>query len=220
MENFFDKKMKLIEDMSFENLELINADLQEARIMNSSFSGCLFKELNIEGVKFYPSSLFTDCTFVKLDFTRSTMISHEGKFIKCKFKNCKIKNLDFDFTRFENCVFENCVLEKINFNASSFSDCKISSKLKDVTFNGIYNTNQSNFETLVNVDFSDSDFGDYVTFNNCDLSTVTPPENTLFDKILYPVNSKDKTILSTGDVNKTVIDYSSEDFKKMFGSAN
>lgn len=216
MKDFFSTKVKVVENMDFKEIRFFNTDFRECRIMNSNFSNCLFEQLNLVGAKFYPDSYFKACDFIKVDFSKSTMINHKSVFSKCKFKDCQIKSLDFDFTRFENCMFKNCTFEKINFSASNFQNCRISGILKDVTFNGIYNSNQSNFKTLVEVDFSDAQFGDYVTFQDCDLSTVYPPRGTNFDEILYRINSKDKTILSTGDSDKTVINYSTEDFKKMF----
>lgn len=55
------------------------------------------------------------------------------------------------------------------------------------------------------VNFSESIFSDYVGFEDCDLSTCTPPMGTTFNEILSNVDLNDLKHLSTGSKDRYVI---------------
>jgi hypothetical protein len=59
--------------------------------------------------------------------------------------------------------------------------------MADVFFHGNYSsdiTEGSKPNPMYEVDFSEATFGQYVVFNDCDLSTCTPPSGSTFDSLL------------------------------------
>jgi uncharacterized protein YjbI with pentapeptide repeats len=173
---------------------------------NVQFSDCIFNKSVLSGSKIYFDTHFKNCQFLNVDLSKTTIGSNSGIYENCTFSKCNFKRQLFQKTRFVNIDFLNCKFNGANFNNSSFLNCKFTGKLEDVTFNGIYNTNESEFVTLVNVDFSGATFGEFVTFTQCDLSTCIPPRNNTFDELLYNLYRNDKSIKSTGSNDRIVLE--------------
>lgn len=203
-EKTWDLKTK-IESRDFDNYDFTKTNFNSAIFNNVNFSHCVFEQSNLANSKIFYDSNFEYCLFENLDLSHTTVGSHKGTYQDCIFKKCNFKRKEFNFTRFINCKFESCALTKINFNASSFKNCQFIGKLSDVNFNGIYDTNQSEFKTLENVDFSESTLGDFVTFHHCDLSTCTAPKGFKFSELLYSLYETDANIMSTGSKDRIIL---------------
>lgn len=128
-----------------------------------------------------------------------------GLFSACQFKKCNFLGQHFHSPRFEDCVFDNCKLRRMSCNDASFLNCKFIGRLDDVTFNGIYHPTPSHYTPLEKVDFSEATFGEFVSFDACDLSTCIPPKDHTFDELLYQIYSNDPSVLTTGSSDRIIL---------------
>ena len=94
----------------------------------------------------------------------------------------------------------------MNFNDASFLRTKFIGKIEDTTFNGLYHKQSTGHPILDEVDFSQAIFGDFVTFEDCDLSNSSPPDGRRFEDLLYQIQSSAPKTLSTGSADRLVID--------------
>jgi fluoroquinolone resistance protein len=195
-----------ITSQNFNNFDFTKTDFNSAIFDKVNFNHCIFDESKLAGSKIFNSSDFDYCLFKNVDLSRTTIGSHKGIYQNCIFEKCNFKGVLFNFTQFINCRFEKCKLINISFNASSFKDCQFIGKLADVSFNGLYDQNQSKYKILDKIDFSEALFGEFVTFYYCDLSTSIPPKGRTFDELLYQIHSNDPGVLSTGSKDRLILD--------------
>ncbi|MGQ1784454.1 pentapeptide repeat-containing protein [Saccharicrinis sp. GN24d3] len=206
MEKKWELKTRIVEE-EFNDLNFSQINFNSAVFQKVKFNDCIFSKSNFKGTKVF-ESLFNNCKFLKLDLSKSTLGSNDGIYKNCVFEKCNFKGKEFNFTRFSDCIFNKCTIANINFNASSFEKCKFVGKIENVSFNGIYDTNKSTYKTLVDVDFKEATFGDFVTFFDCDLSSCIPPEGKKFDDLLYYIYQNNTNVLSTGTKDKIIIEQS------------
>ena len=171
---------------------------------NFTFHGCVFNKSKLDQAGFFNCN-FVDCIFDKVSFKNVAIGAEGGLYSKCKFLNCDFKGRGFSYPHFQECLFSKCKLVNVNFNDSSFNNTKFIGKLEDVSFNGIYHKGDTKYKVLEHVDFSEAEFGEFVNFYDCDLSTCIPPQGTTFDKLLYQIYSNDPNVLSTGSEDRIVL---------------
>lgn len=198
------EKYSKYENQIFDDFDFTNTIFRNAAFKNVTFKGCLFYKSNMNHIGLWSSS-FIDCKFVELDLRNMSMGADGGLFERCFFQKCDFRGQYFWYPLFKDCVFEKCKLKKIDFNDSSFFKCKFIGKLEDVTFNGMYHKKETGLKPLDYTDFSEAILGDYVGFEDCDLSTCIPPQGKSFDEILYVVNLNEPHHLSTGTADRYVI---------------
>ena len=151
------------------------------------------------------SSDFINCQFINANLRDMSIGAEGGCFKDCLFQKCDFRGQYFWFPHFYNCIFEKCKLKKIDLNDASFHHCKFIGKMEEITFNGMYHKTDTRIKPLDYVDFSDAIFGEFVSFEDCDLSTCIPPKGTTFEYLLYVINLNDPKCLSTGSKDKYVI---------------
>ena len=195
-----------ISQHTFENFDFSNTDFNSAIFENVIFKDCLFFKSNLCGSKLFYQSRFENCRFISVNLSNTTFGSNKGIYKNCLFEKCDFKGRDFNFTEFINCDFVKAKLKNINFNGSKFENCRFIGKIEDTNFNGIYDTNPNSTNCLKKVDFSETIFGEFVTFFNCDLDTCIPPIGSLFNELLYNLYLNDPSILSTGSKDRIVLE--------------
>ncbi|WP_083891511.1 pentapeptide repeat-containing protein [Fibrella aestuarina] len=200
----WDLKTRIIENV-FSNCDFTQTNFNSAIFDKVIFVDCYFDKTGVSGSKLFHKSSFKNCQFMGVNFYNSTFGSNDGNYEDCLFFKCNFQGKEFNFTNFINCRFDNCKLKNINFNGSSFDGCNFIGKLSDITFNGIYDTNKGRMPVLKNVNFYESVFGEFVTFIDCDFSTITPPKGQSFDSILYKLYESQPNVLSSGSKDRIVI---------------
>lgn len=203
-QNFSWKKYTKYENKLFENCNFTNTFFENAAFNSVTFKDCLFSKCNMSNIGLWNSN-FINCNFITVDLRDMPIGAEGGLFDKCLFQKCDFRGQYFWYPLFKYCVFEKCKFKKIDFNDSSFCYCKFIGKLEDVTFNGIYHKKNTGLNPIDYVDFSEAIFGEYVGFENCDLSTSTPPKGKKFDELLYIADLNDLGYLSTGSKDRYVI---------------
>lgn len=198
------KEYTKYENQQFENCDFTNAVFEKAAFKNVTFKDCLFFKCNVNHIGLWSSNFF-NCKFIGVDLRNMPIGADGGLFEDCLFQRCDFRGQYFWYPLFRKCIFENSKLKKIDFNDASFHYCKFIGKLEDVTFNGIYHKKDTGLKPLDYVDFSEAILGDYVGFENCDLSTCIPPFGKTFEELLYIVDLNDIGHLSTGTKDRYVI---------------
>lgn len=178
---------KKVENKIFKAFDFSDTLFNYPIFENVQFEDCLFNKSDIEDARIYGCS-FINCHFIKIDFRTATLGAHKGIFKNCRFDNCDFRNASFYEPEFKNCTFNKCKLNKIDFKASSFESCKFIGKMSNVVFRGndksdLYQNPTPN--TMYNIDFSEATFGEFVDFEDCDLSTCIPPKGTTFEELLF-----------------------------------
>ena len=200
---------KLTENSKFSNENYLDydfsfCDFNKSYFVNSNFENCIFQKGKSLQLAFF-NCRFKNCKFINFDFRSIPVGADGGVFSSCHFLSCNFKGRQFEYPHFDLCLFDKCILKNINFNDASFYKTKFIGKLEDVTFNGLYHKKSSGFKIIDYVDFSDAILGEFVTFENCDLSTSVPPMGTQFSEFLYQIKEDSPHILSTGSRDKVVI---------------
>ena len=177
---------KKIENKTFKAFDFSYTLFNYPIFKNVQFEDCLFNKSNMEDARIYGSS-FINCHFIKIDFRTVTLGAHKGLFKSCRFDYCDFRNASFYEPEFKNCTFNRCKLSKVDFKASSFESCKFIGKMSDVIFRGndksdLYQDSKPN--SMYNIDFSEVILGEYVDFEDCDLSTCIPPKGRTFEEVL------------------------------------
>lgn len=192
-----------IENITFNSFDFSGTLFNYPIFENVQFEDCLFNRSDITDARIYGSS-FINCRFIKIDFRTATIGAHKGLFRSCRLENCDFRNASFYEPEFINCEFYDCKLRNVDFKASSFESCRFVGKLSNVIFRGndksdLYSNPTPN--SMYNIDFSEAILGEYVDFDDCDLSTCIPPKRKTFEELLskseyYPNR------LSTGHKNR------------------
>lgn len=174
-----------VENHIYENVDFTGTDFNHPIFQNVVFKNCTFKKCNLDDTRLY-SCNFYDCVFDKVDLRGATIGAHGGDFKNCVFKGCNFQRQRFHTPRFYNCIFDKCKLKGWEPQASYFENCKIIGHLIEVVFyNNFYYDIDKNCDNLFHsIDFSQAIFGEYIIFENCDLSKSTPPNGYTFDELL------------------------------------
>ena len=119
--------------------------------------------------------------------------------------------MDFIRAEFVDTDFINCRLKNIEFNASSFENCKFDGVLDNVWFMGTFplkslaeQFGQSKPNKMENVSFENADLIDLTISDGCDLSTVKLKNNGRyfkFDRWLDRLRALEKAIATWEDGN-------------------
>ena len=192
-------------NQNFVDYDFTKTNFNSSIFENTNFENCLFESSVLKGSRIFYNSNFESCIFKNITLSHTTFGSHKGTYKKCVFENCEYKGKDFNFTQFIDCKFIKTKFTTVNFNGSQFRNCIFEGKFKDVTFNGIYDCNPDFKACLHQCDFFNATFGDFVSFENCDLSTCTAPKDTAFKEILYQLDASNPKLLSTGSPDRIVI---------------
>lgn len=171
---------------TFAALDFSGTNFNRAVFFTVRFNDCLFNRSNLKGVKCFTCN-FENCEFDRIDL-RQTIFAQGGLFKNCVFKKCNFQGVSFNSPHFAGCMFDNCKFKKNDFNDASFESCTFIGTLEDVTFNGMYHEVKTGYKPLEKVDFSEAVFGEFVGFDNCDLSTCIPPKGKTFEELLYVVD--------------------------------
>jgi fluoroquinolone resistance protein len=203
------KEFKWDKPTKFEKQVFINFDFTQANFdgvlfIECDFNGCIFKKCTPGSLGIFGSN-FTKCNFESFDFRRISVGANGGTFESCIFEKCNFSGRHFEYPHFELCIFDRCKIKNVNFNDASFSKTKFIGKIEDSTFNGLYHKKSTGHKIIDQVDFSEAIFGDFLTFENCDLSNSTPPKGKSFGDLLYQIYSNDPTTLSTGSSDRIVL---------------
>jgi fluoroquinolone resistance protein len=192
------------ENEAFKDYDFSGSQFDNVLFIGCTFENCIFKKGNAGNLGIFGCD-FSDCTFDSFDFKKISVGANGGKFTSCKFTKCNFTGRQFEYPHFDSCVFDQCKIKNVNFNDASFKRTKFIGKIEDTTFNGLYHKKSTGYKIIDEVDFSMAVFGDFVTFEDCDLSNSIPPNGKRFEELLYQIYADDPKTLSTGSTDRIVI---------------
>lgn len=198
-------KLTNFRDKRFERYDFTDTSFDNVNLWNVNLIGCDFTGSDFSGVGVFACD-FTGCAFTKADLRRMPIGNQGGTFRDCTFTMCDLRGQGMWLPHFANCTFDRCKLTGVNFNDATFESCTFIGKLADVTFNGIYHRERNGRPPLRDVDFSRAVLGEFVTFEDCDLASCTPPAGRRWDKLLYRLFRSRPSVLSTGSKDRIVLD--------------
>lgn len=175
-----------ISNEKFDGFDFSETDFNHPVFDRVEFNDCVFVRSILNDARTY-GCVFRNCSFLGVDLRTITLGARGGIFEKCKFDKCDFRGGMFFRPEFIGCSFSNCKWKGVDFKASYLERCKFSGKLQDVVFRGRYTddlTEGARFNSMTGVDFSSAILGEYVAFDDCDLSSAIPPKGTSFEVLL------------------------------------
>jgi fluoroquinolone resistance protein len=168
----------LVKDVTLKDIDFSYADFSSSWMETNRFENCLFVKTDFTDAPDHGNA-FDHCTFHQSKFKLAVLGYKGSHYRNCIFRECGFQRTNFIRPEFVNTDFINCRLKSIDFNASSFENCKFEGLLEDVWFRGTFPSasqierfGQPKINKMENVSFENADLH-YPAFSNwCDLSTV------------------------------------------------
>ena len=148
----------IIHGARWRNLDFSNSKLAGLRLMRGLIENCRFDKCNLQSVRIWATS-FREVSFKGANLRGSVLGgAHEGvrnTFTGVDFSEANLTGTIYQAAGFERCTFCNAKLAKIDFQTSTFTDCRFEGELDDVIFypRGFKGEDYPPNE-MVNVDFS------------------------------------------------------------------
>lgn len=134
----------------------------------STIKNCWFKNTDFSGIGFFENCIIEDSIFEKVNFHSAAFA--RVTLLNCHFFNCDFRGVYFNTSVFENVIFEKCQIKDTEINPSNLKNIIYIGKLVDARFIS------QKPQTKLLVDFSNCQL-DFVSFENCDLTQVKPPND-------------------------------------------
>jgi len=181
-------------------------ELRRITFRSADFTGAVFKRTRLELSVFSDSSFdtcslrsiaelgdtFENCSFRKANF-RDAVLGYMGsRFRRCVFEQTDFIQTGFIRPEFDDSLFDSCRFSGADFNGGSFERCEFRGEMRGVWFRGGFpapaiaerwGTPRPN--TMTSVSFQKAKLIDATFSNQCDLSSVVPPDDgrhALFDR--------------------------------------
>jgi len=148
----------IVHGVKWRNLDFTGSKLAGLRLMHGFVENCRFDDCNLQGVRIWATS-FRDVSFKGANLRGSVLGGvHEAvrnTFVGVDFSDSDLSASTYEAAAFEHCVFSNAKLVKIDFQTSTFADCRFEGELDDVLFyRRAFNGEKYPPNEMVNVDFS------------------------------------------------------------------
>jgi fluoroquinolone resistance protein len=192
------------ENEAFEAYDFSDSNFDGVVFIGCTFEDCVFSKGTSGSLGIFACN-FRACSFDSFDFRRVALGADGGEFADCIFTKCNFTGRHFSYPHFESCIFDRCKIKNVNFNDTSFRKTVFIGKIEDTTFNGMYHSKATGRPAIDKVDFARATLGDFVTFEDCDLSNSIPPAGRAFAELLYQFYEDDPNTLSTGSPDRMVV---------------
>jgi uncharacterized protein YjbI with pentapeptide repeats len=169
-----------IQGGKWRNLDFTGGKLNELRLMDCEIENCIFDGCELKGARIWAST-FRDSSFRGADLSGSVLGGvKEGVrnvFAGVDFSDSNLTGTIYQAAAFERCLFRGAKLVKIDFQTTTFTDCRFEGELDDVLFyyrgfgGDKYPPNE-----MVNVDFSKARLR-HVGFRGLTLDRVRLPHD-------------------------------------------
>lgn len=148
--------------------ELVSSDLAQPIFYGCNFDKCRFEKTDFSNSRFFNKTTLRNCEFISVDFRSSGL--NDSQFENCIFTKCDFRQTSFVDCHFKSCKFAQCKIVDTSFSVRNINDVTFAGKLQEVNFVS------GGEPTLLHADFKKCKL-DYVSFQNCDLKVIIPPED-------------------------------------------
>lgn len=169
-----------IENCSIKDVDFSGANLNGLILSNNYFENCLFEKTKCENWKMW-NNTFNGCMFKQASLKKSTLGAVRGEqrnhYRQIIFERCNlIKTSNFSAS-YIGCLFDNCSLNDVDFQGSTFDDCKFKGIIEDVLFyNHAFKGEIFPLNEMKNVDFSEALLR-HVEFRKLNMDSVLWPSD-------------------------------------------
>jgi len=162
--------------------DLTGASLRHLGLTDATLTDCVLRDADLTHFRTWRCT-FTDCDLSGAVLTDAVLSSrHRGTgttWRNCTFNEVTLDGVVAEGGDFEGCVFERVRMANMVFNGCSFTDCRITGVLDNVTFTGANQPPGTRPVTMANLDLRDCRLTN-VGFAGLRLSGVLlPPRDSL-----------------------------------------
>lgn len=168
----------LVKGVFANGLDLSFVDFSGSWLEGNRLEDCLFVGTDFEDVSDH-GNMFVNCVFNRCKFNLAVLGYKGSKYRNCTFRECDFQGSSFVRPEFTDTDFLSCRLKGVDFNASSFENCKFEGLLEEVWFRGTFPTElqvqefgQPRINKMVDVSFENAELVDLTFSDGCDLSSV------------------------------------------------
>lgn len=163
------------------NLDFTAGKLRHLRLFGSELNNCVFDRCQLEDFRVWATK-FNDCSFRETKLRGSALGAvQDGKrnvYSGVDFSGADLCETAYTATVFERCIFRNSKLKRIDFQTSTFTDCKFEGELHDVLFyQRAYGGESFPPNEMLNVDFRQAKMHD-IGFRGLTLEHVKLPNDS------------------------------------------
>ncbi len=183
--------------INWQNLDLTGSELNGIRFFDSKIRNCLFEECQLQDLRLW-STVIADSSFRGANLRNAALGGvQDGKrniYSRVDFSEADLRDTAYQAACFERCVFRNAKLVKVDFQTSTFTDCRFEGELRDVLFyRRGFNGEAFPPNEMVNVDFSRAKLRD-VGFRGLTLDRVRLPQDAEHIVIKNFASALDKAV--------------------------
>lgn len=176
-------EVRRLEGCRFERIDFSEANLSDLWIEGCIFENVVLDSANLEGIKDH-GNRFVDCSFRHTSFRGAGLGFKGSNFQNCQFVEARFTKTVFNRPEFDSCEFDKCNLKGIDFNASSFVNCRFAGELDGVWFKGGFQTSAEESKygkprrnELRGVDFRAASLWGVAFSNHCGFEKVQLPSD-------------------------------------------
>lgn len=124
-------------NVKWQNLDFSNSRLQGLRFFDGEIENCRFDNCQIQGLRWWGMKI-SNTNFTGANLQKSALGGvYEGKrnsYCRVDFTRTDLRQTAYIAASFDHCVFRDAKLEKVNFQTSTFRDCRFEGDVVGVTF--------------------------------------------------------------------------------------
>jgi len=185
----------VIHKAKWRNLDFGGSKLKGMRLFGCEIDNCRFDGCKLDGLRMWSMSI-RDTSFKDADLRNSALggVEHGVRniFTGVDFTDADLRGTMYKAAAFERCLFRNAKLVKIDFQSSTFVDCRFEGELSDVLFyRRGFQGEAFPANEMVNVDFTGSRLR-HVSFRGLTLDRVRLPSDSEHVVIKHPASTLDR----------------------------
>lgn len=204
------KESAVVHKPKWKNLDFSGGELSGLRIMGGELQNCRFDKCGLQDLRVWATQI-TETSFRGADLRKAALggvqDGRRNNFRDVDFTDADLRQTAYTAAAFERCVFRNAKLVKIDFQTSTFVDCRFEGELREVLFyDRGFKGEAFPPNEMVNVDFSRAELH-FVEFRGLSLDRVHLPEDeahivirnvaSVLDKMLHALRQEDDITAKT-----------------------
>jgi uncharacterized protein YjbI with pentapeptide repeats len=127
----------VIRGAKWQNLDFSGSRLRGMRLFGCDIENCRFDDCRLEGLRMWSMSI-RDTSFKGADLRNSALGGVQdgtrNVFVGIDFTDADMRGTVYKAAAFDRCLFRNSRLVKIDFQTSTFTNCRFEGELNDVLF--------------------------------------------------------------------------------------
>jgi uncharacterized protein YjbI with pentapeptide repeats len=171
----------MIRGAKWRDLDFTGGRLEGLRLFECEIANCRFDRCRLQGMRLWASTI-SGTSFRNADLRKGALGGvDQGRrncFLDVDFTDANLGQTMYTAAAFQSCLFRNSKLEKIDFQTSTFSDCKFEGELREVLFyRRAFNGEQFPPNEMDGVDFTRAKFR-HVEFRGLTLDRALLPDDS------------------------------------------